>query len=303
MGGLAAVLLLTSGFGGSAAAGWKQRAPMPVQRSEVAAAVYNGGVAVVGGFHADRSSSKEVDLYQPSTNRWRRLPDLPVAVNHAMAAAAGGKLYVVGGFADPPRHWLRYAYAYYGNRWHDLTPMPTARAAGGAAIVGRKLYVVGGVGPKGLARRAFVLDLAKGTWSTAPGSAKREHLAVIATGGRIYALGGRLGGYDANLATFEAYSPATGVWERLPPVPEPRGGTGAAFAGGMIVTVGGEAPEGTISSVYGYQLATGRWRRLPDLPTARHGLAVATVRGTVYAIGGGTSPGLYTSAVNEALVP
>ena len=37
--------------------------------------------------------------------------------------------------------------------------MPESRAAAGAAVVGNRLYVVGGVGPGGLARQAFVLDL------------------------------------------------------------------------------------------------------------------------------------------------
>ena len=280
VGGLAAVLLLTSGFGGSAAAGWKKRAPMPVQRSEVAAAVYNGGIAVVGGFYVDGSSSKEVDLYQPSTNRWRRLPDLPVGVNHAMAAAAGGKLYVVGGYADPPRHWLRYAYAYYGNRWHDLAPMPAARAAGGAAIVGRKLYVVGGVAPKGLARRAFVFDLAKGLVvdDSRPGEAgasgrdrdRRSRLRARGQARRLRREPRHLRGVlarDGRLGT--ACRPSRSREEA--PARRSRAD--------IVVSVGGEAPEGTIHSVYGYELATGRWRRLPDLPTARHGLAVASGQG------------------------
>ena len=32
------------------------------------------------------------------SNRWRRLPDLPLAVDHAAAASANGRVYVVGGY-------------------------------------------------------------------------------------------------------------------------------------------------------------------------------------------------------------
>jgi N-acetylneuraminic acid mutarotase len=85
------------------------------------------------------------------------------------------------------------------------------------------------------------------------------------------------------------------------PVPEPRGGTGAAVVGGQIVSVGGEAPGGTIGSVYAYRPASNTWRRLPDLPTPRHGLAVAGFQGRLYAIAGGTVPGLSVSAKNEVL--
>jgi N-acetylneuraminic acid mutarotase len=69
----------------------------------------------------------------------------------------------------------------------------------------------------------------------------------------------------------------------------------------VIVSVGGEAPQGTIGSVFGYNVATKRWRRLADLPTPRHGVGVATIAGRVYVIGGGTEPGLNVSGANEAL--
>jgi hypothetical protein len=69
---------------------------------------------------------------------------------------------------------------------------------------------------------------------------------------------------------------------------------------GQIVSVGGEAPPGTIASVYAYDLVRARWRRLPDLPTPRHGLAVATLGGRIYAVAGGRTPGLAVSDVNES---
>jgi len=82
-------------------------------------------------------------------------------------------------------------------------------------------------------------------------------------------------------------------------LPGARGGTGAAAANGSIVSIGGEAPSGTIRSVYAYSLATARWRRLPDLPTPRHGLGVAAIGTRVYAIAGGPAPGLTVSDANE----
>src|SRR5207342_751905 len=101
-------------------------------------------------------------------------------------------------------------------------------AAGGAAVVGGRLYVVGGVGPVGLAKQAFALDLRTRRWSTVAGPVPREHLAVTAAAGRVYALAGRTAGIETNLAVFESYRPEERQWGRLPPVPEPRGGTSAA---------------------------------------------------------------------------
>jgi N-acetylneuraminic acid mutarotase len=275
---------------------------MPAPRTEVAAAQFRGAVAVVGGLAADGSNSKRADLYQPGRRSWRRLPDLPVVSNHAMAASFGGKLYVVGGYARGISVPRRNGFVFDGTRWASLPLMPDGRAAGAAAIAGGKLYVVGGVSLAGtLAADMLVFDLASGDWSTAQGPTPREHLAAVSAAGTVYALAGRLGDLSSNLDLFEAYSPATGAWIRLAPVPYKRGGTGAAVARGSIVSVGGEEDGGTIGSVYAYDLAQARWRRLPSLPTPRHGLGVVAVKSRVFAVGGGPSPGLTVSSANEIL--
>jgi N-acetylneuraminic acid mutarotase len=219
-----------------------------------------------------------------------------------MAAADPARLYVVGGYGSGFGRQLRSAYVFEraAGAWRRLPPMPGARAAGGAALVGGKLYIVGGVGPAGLATKMFVLDQLREQWAVLPGPTPREHLAVATSGRRLYALGGRTAGFATNLAAFEEFSPGLG-WLRLPRVPAARGGTGAAFIGGKVVSIGGEAPGGTIRSVYAFDLARRRWSRLPDLPTPRHGLGVVAVDSRIYAIGGGPVPGLSTSGANEFL--
>jgi N-acetylneuraminic acid mutarotase len=295
---VAALLLLAV----SLALGWQSAAPLPQPRSEVAATAYGNDIAVVGGFLPDGASANRVDLYSPIENRWTRLPDLPIAVNHAMAAADPARLYVVGGYTSGFGRKLRSAYVFdrASGAWRGLPPMPGARAAGGAAIVDGKLYVVGGVGTTGLAGNMFVFDPLSRRWAVLPGPTPREHLAIATSGTRLYALGGRTAGFDTNLSTFEEFRPGSG-WQRLPRLPAARGGTGAAFIGGKVVSIGGEAPGGTIRSVYAFDLARRRWSRLPDLPTPRHGLGVVAVDSRIYAVGGGPQPGLSTSGANEFL--
>jgi N-acetylneuraminic acid mutarotase len=282
---------------------WLSAAPAPESRSEVAAVALRGEVVLVGGLTLDGAPSARVDAYSPVTDSWRPLPDLPLPVHHAMAASDHGRLYVVGGYGGSLGAGivLPTAFVLEGQTWHVLPRLPEPRAAGGAAVVAGRLYVVGGVNGSGLARTAYVLGRGARHWTSLPAPTLREHLAVTAAGGRIYALGGRTRGYDANLATFEVWAPGTKSWRRLPPVPDSRGGTGAAAAAGSIVSVGGEAPSGTIASVYAYSPSRRRWRRLPDLPTPRHGLGVVAVGTRVYAIAGGTSPGLSVSGTNEYL--
>jgi Galactose oxidase, central domain/Kelch motif len=287
----------------AAALAWVSAAALPAPRTEVGAARLRGEIVVVGGLTLDGAVCARADAYSPATGRWRRLPNLPAAVHHPLVAADAGRVYVAGGYGGRlgVGDRQRTVFAFDGVRWRSLPRLPEPRAAGGAAVVGRRLYVVGGVGAVGLARRAFALDLRTKRWSVVPAPSPREHLAVTAAGGRIYALGGRTAGYDTNLATFESWAPGAKRWSRLPDVPGARGGTGAAVAAGSLVSVGGEEPAGTIRSVYAWNLARGGWRRLPDLPTPRHGLGVVAVGTRVYAVAGGPSPGLTVSGANEYL--
>jgi non-specific serine/threonine protein kinase len=281
----------------AAVTAWQTGPPLPVARTEVAGAAVRGEIYVVGGYNADGSSSRRVDVYSPAKGSWRRGPDLPIAVNHAMAAAYGGKLYVVGGYSASGTS--RSAFVLSRGKWRALAPLPVARAAAGAAVARAKLYIVGGVRrPGSLARVAFVFDLSRGRWNTIQGSTPREHLAAAALKGKVYAVAGRLGGIDTNQTRVEVF---TGNWRPVAPLPEARGGTGAAAVAGRIVSVGGEAPPGTIASVYAYLPASRRWQKLPDLLTPRHGLAVVALGTRVYVIGGGPRPGLFVSDANESL--
>ena len=286
-----------------AALAWLTAAPLPQPRSELGAAVFRGEIVVVGGLTAEGVASARADAFSPAAGSWRRLPDLPVAVHHALVAADDRRLYVAGGYGGRlgAGDRLRTVFAFDGTRWRALPRMPEPRAAGGAAVLGGRLYVVGGVGAVRLAQRAFALDLRTNRWSVAPSPTPREHLAVTSAGGRIYAVGGRKAGYDTNVATFESWTPGAKRWRQLPDVPRPRGGTGAAVAAGRLVSVGGEEPAGTIATVYAWDLGRGGWRRLPDLRTPRHGLGVVAVGARVYAIGGGRTPGLAVSGADEYL--
>jgi Kelch motif len=308
----AGVLVALSGvFGGALAfsavaggGGWQSHAPVPLPRTEVTAAAVRGEVIVVGGFVADGGNSGRADAYSPRTNRWRRLPDLPVTVDHAAGAAWRGRMLVAGGYGAN-RAPLRDVFLLENGRWRRLPPMPEARGAAAGAVVGDTFYVVGGVseGPLGrdLARRAFALDLRARRWRAIPGPTPREHLAAAASGGRVYALAGRLAGLDTNRGDLEVYDAAARRWRRLPPVPDPRGGTGAAALNGRIVSIGGEAPSGTQRLVYAYRPTTRRWTQLPDLPTPRHGLGVVALGDRVYTLAGGPQPGLFVSSTNESL--
>ena len=279
---------------------WLTASPLPLPRTEVAAAPLHGRIVVVGGFLANGGNSRRVDAYDPRSDSWSRLPDLPRSVDHAAAASWRGRVVVVGGY-DAARRPLRAAFLYDGRRWRALRPPPEERAAAAAAATADgRVWVLGGRTRDGLATRMLSLDLRTLRWTTFPGPRPREHLAATALGGRVYAIGGRLAGYDTNLGTVEEYDPRTRTWRRLPDLPDPRGGTGAAAIAGLIVSIGGESPSGTHASVWALRPG-GQWSRLPDLPTPRHGVGVVALAGRVWAVAGGPEPGLTVSGAVESL--
>jgi len=297
---VALVLVLVPLAAGSTTT-WETRAPLPLPRTEVVAATVGSEIIVVGGLTPERTASTRVDAYSPARDSWRRLPDLPIGVHHSMAAGVGGRLYVLGGYTEAGMP-LRTAFVFAGGRWRALPRMPFPRAAAGVGVAGGTLVVAGGVTTAGrLARNALSFDLGKARWSTVAGPIAREHLGVTSLAGTVYAVGGRTAGLDTNLLHFESYRPRAKRWTRLSPVPDPRGGTGAAALLGHVVSAGGEEPAGTIAEVLAYRVADRRWIRLDDLATPRHGVGMAAFGGRVFVIGGGPQPGLTVSSANEAL--
>ncbi|HEX4747164.1 MAG TPA: kelch repeat-containing protein [Gaiellaceae bacterium] len=299
---VAALLMGVAGAAGGSSTQWESGAPLPVPRTEVAAAAVASEIVVVGGFTQDGGASRRADAYSPARDSWRRLPDLPLGLHHAMLVGAGGKPYLMGGYtaSGMPQ---RGVFVLERGAWRRLPGMPSARAAAGAVVVGRRIVVAGGVtvGARRLARAALVLDLRTRRWAIAPGPTPREHLGVASLAGTVYAVAGRTSGLDTNTLHFESWRPGQPHWQRLQPVPDARGGTGAAGVAGHVVSVGGEEPAGTIAEVLAYRVADRRWLRLDDLPTPRHGVGVAALGGRVYVIGGGPEPGLTVSSANESL--
>ena len=263
-------------------------------------------IYVVGGF--DRGSGRTtaaVERYDIDSNRWRRVRDMPIALNHPAAAAHAGRLYVIGGYTSA--HGLRgptrrlYRYNPERNRWRRLRSMPTARAALAAAVVGGRLYAVGGARGGHALARLDVYDFRSNRWRRRHGMpTPREHLAATAAGGFVYVLAGRAGA-KGNFRVVERYNPRRRRWARLPRMAKARGGIAAATVGKRVVVFGGEETAGTIREVEIYDPGRRRWSRLPDMRTPRHGLVGAALGRRVFAVEGGPKPGLHYSRAIEAL--
>lgn len=281
-------------------------AELPVPRTEVAAATLDGRIVVAGGLTLDGAASDRADIYDPAANRWEPAPALPLGLHHAGMAALGDRVYVAGGYTNRAgQDWVAQSLVLSlgrGERAWREEPALAAGPRGGLALAaaGGRLVAVGGTDPAGrFLARTEVLTPGQRSWTAGPDMTEpRDHLAAAGSGGRVFAIAGRLGGLDTNKATVESWDPgAGGGWRAEPRLNDTRGGTSATEAGGRPCVAGGEEPAGTIASIE--CLSGGRWSRVATLRTPRHGLGVAGVGDRLHVIAGGPEPGLFVSGAHE----
>lgn len=286
-----------------APAEWTNHAPLPTARTEVAAAALDGAIYVAGGYAADGSTLAVIERYDPVTNQWTTVAPLPEGRNHMGLATLGGRLYAVGGYSGPISASAAtadvWAYDSAADSWATVAPLPAPRAAHALVADSEHLYVVGGVGPD--ARATLVYDLTGDRWDAlAPILTEREHPAAAVLDGRIYAIAGRAGG--DNLDVAEVYLIAENRWETIPSLPTARSGLAATILDGHVAVVGGEAIDGsghTFAELELFDPALGQWAARAPMPTARHGLGAVVVNGALYVLGGGPVAGLTVSGANE----
>ena len=167
-------------------------------------------------------------------------------------------------------------------RTYEVASMPFASVAR-AAELGQETGIL-----------KLLYDPAADRWTVrASVPTPRDHLAVAALDGKLYAVGGRRNGnYGQNLGVNEAYDPATDRWQARAEMPTARSGIAAAVLDGRMFVFGGEAPSGTFGEVEAYAQASYAHRnevgyenfRFPDRVVASPTLGVAGTYGQPGAI-------------------
>jgi len=105
--------------------------------------------------------------------------------------------------------------------------------------------------------------------------------------GKIYAIGGGLGGPGPSVSTVEEYDPVTDTWTEKADMPTAREGVSTSVVNGIIYAIGG-TPAGNV--VEAYDPATDTWTKKADMPISRVYLSTSAVNGKIYAIGGSGAP-------------
>lgn len=281
-------------------AGWSRHGSMPFERGEIALAMLDGKIYLVGGSSRGVEANAFMQEYDPATGAWRERALMPSVASHAGAAALNGKMYVVGGFvANVHVGAVTRVFEYdpAADRWRAVAPLPAPRGAVGVVALNGRLHAIGGRDP-GLRTVATheVYDPAANSWRTAaPLPVARDHLGIAVVAGRIHVFGGRTEATVDNTARHDVYDPATDTWRAAAPLLTPRSAGAAFILGGRIVYAGGECRDAqartTFSEVEAYDPGTDRWTALPPLTPGRHAAAAAAIGAQAYLFGGNTGCG------------
>ena len=299
---------------------WKKGAPSPFARVESPTAVVDGKMYLFGGFVKGLGASNEVDVYDPASDSWKRLKDMPTRVTHLNPAIDGGALWLAGGFKGKhpgPVTNEVWKYDIASDTWTSGPPLPEPRGGGGLAAVGGKLHYFGGykADRDTNAPDHWSLSLDGGTaWQPeADLPDPRGHVSAAVLDGKIYALGGAHG-HDhtqIDVKSCHRFDPATGKWSEIASLPDGR----SHFEGstivrnGRILIVGGRCnssrpPRNVVGDLLEYDPKTDAWRAVATMPEKVMAPSAALISGNIMVSGGGlNNPQPLTDATWIAPLP
>jgi len=291
---------------------WSTAARLPEPLLDAHAATLDGKIYVAGGLDSAGRPTRHAYRYDPSTDRWERISDLP-APRHGMPLVVwGDTLYALGGFSGRELRAERTMWTYRADRdlWVDRPQLPAPRGAGAATVVDDLIVLVGGLmrfSDGGLVAACAVYEPKVHAWIEVwPLPTLRDHLTAQAVDGIVYVIGGRLLSAAQNYDVVEAYHPrllAGGRWSGRDAMPIPIGDLASVVINRKIHTFGGETPNEVLDKHEVYDPARDSWSEAEPLPTPRHGVAAATVNGRVFVIGGSPKPGIAATDIVEVYTP
>ena len=293
-------------------AGWTSVASAPMGKYEHAGMAVGGKLYSFGGFYnTNIQATTASEVYDPATNKWSSIADMPEPLTHAGQATDGRYVYLVSGFiGDHPGPMTDHFWRYdtVEDVWFQMPNLPYKVGAGAAALVGRTLYFFGGTNRVNnqylndvSKTYSFNLDNPSAGWTQkADMPVARNHLAGVSLDGLVYAIGGQRFGNElsGNLSTVSVYNPATNVWSSAASLPIPQGHlVASAFVmDGKIRVIGGVTQNSAeTDNVFEYNPATNAWSSLTSIPGKRQSPLADVIDGIIY-VSGGFEPGsVYTT--------
>jgi non-specific serine/threonine protein kinase len=126
---------------------WTTAAGPPTAREHLGGAAFAGRIYTVGGRTRADGNLAAFEEYDPATDRWERLPDLPTPRGGlAATAVCTGHVVAVGGEAEATFPEAE-VYDLRSGSWSALPGLPTPRHGLGVVALGTTVYTLSG-GPR-----------------------------------------------------------------------------------------------------------------------------------------------------------
>lgn len=299
---------------------WKKAAPSPFARVESPAVVVAGRLYLFGGFTETLQAANQVDVYDPASDAWTRLKDMPTRVTHLNPALDGATVWFAGGFKGKhpgPVTDEVWKYELASDTWTAGPALPEPRAGGGLAVVGRALHYFGGYKADRQTDAGehwtLPLDGGKAWQREADLPDPRGHVSAAVLDGKLYALGGDHG-HDKtqiDVSSCHRFDPGTKRWSAIASLPDGRSHfeSSTIVHQGRIIVVGGrcnqtQPPRNVVGDILAYDPQADGWHVIGAMPEKLLAPAAAIVAGRLVVIGGGlNNPRPLTAATWIAPLP
>jgi DNA-binding CsgD family transcriptional regulator/N-acetylneuraminic acid mutarotase len=269
---------------------WQSRAQMPTARSGLAATAYADQAYLMGG-EGPNGLTGANERYDPASNSWTALANMPAAAADIDSAAIGGLIYVPGGrLASGEITSTLQVYDPRQDHWEQRAPLPLPLSGYALAVYEGKLYVFGGWTGDHFVNSVYAYDPLSNAWAShaAMPTARGFGGAALAAG-KIFVMGGTAGG--PALAVNEAFSPDAetsggAAWAPVAAMPSGRIKAAIASVADIVHVVGGDGITGPQTALE-YLPQLDQWKEIESpksQPWSRMGLvAIGT---NLYAFGG-----------------
>jgi N-acetylneuraminic acid mutarotase len=270
--------------------------------------VIDSKIYIVGSsWNSDNEIITPTEVYDPTTNKWRKLASMPTARFGFQTVVVDDKMYVIGGKNLDNMQFVSSAEVYDSstNKWTTLATMPVALWDANnfkAEVVDGKIYVVGNIPDGTCTSITEVYDPSTNTWAVlTPMTTPRSGFQTEVIDGKIYAIGGYSGrliigpGCDSSIdsiSSAEVYDPSTDKWTTLASMSITRCWFQTEVINGEIYAIGGhnvkvgDSEGKSLSSTEVYDPSTDKWTTLASMSTVRRAFQTEVVDDKIYAFGG-----------------
>lgn len=253
-------------------------------------------IYVAGGYL--QHSLTSMVAYNPRTEEWVTLMDMPTPRSGLGACVVCGLFYAVGGrnnsLNENTDSRSLHCFNPMTNQWSTRADMTVPRNRVGVAVIDGFIYAVGGSSGSAHHNSVEKYDPEKDEWTViASMSTNRIGAGVAACNGLLYAIGGFDG--ENRCSSVECYHPDRDVWVPVASMQNIRSGAGVVTLNKYIYVIGGYDGANQLDSVERYDTENDHWDTVSFMTQKRSALGAAVHQGKIYTFGGFNQSGFLST--------